>query len=313
MHAAQTDSDMRLNQFKHKMLSTKKRNDYFWGYLLILPTVLGLFIFYIIPFFQTLFYSFTDLGSFGQYSWVGLENFRKMMTDQDVWQALFNTLLYTVITVPVGVCLSILVASLLNSKIKGIGIYRTLYFLPAVTMPAAIAMVWKWLYNSDYGLINSVLGKFSIKGPSWISDPKIAIYAVIIVGIWSCVGYNMVILLAGLQGISANYYEAADIDGAGVFRRFFNITLPLLTPTIFFVVIMSLISSFQVFDMIFMMITESSVAIGNTQSLVYLFYKSAFILQEKGYASAIAIMLFCIIMVITIIQIKFQNKWVHYE
>lgn len=313
MSLTNTSKGTITKEVKQKRITTKKRNDYFWGYLLILPTVLGLIIFYIIPFFKTLFYSFTDLGSFGQYSWIGLDNFKRMLGDANVWSALKNTLIYTVISVPVGIALAIIVAVLLNSKIKGLSIYRTLFFLPAVTMPAAIAMVWKWLYNSDYGLINYVLGKFSVKGPSWISDPKIAIYSVIIVGIWSSIGYNMVILLAGIQSIPGNFYEAADIDGAGPLKKFFNVTLPLLTPTIFFVVVMALINAFQVFDMIFMMITESSVAIGNTQSVVYLFYKNAFIIQDKGYASAIAILLFLIIMVVTIVQVKFQDKWVNYS
>lgn len=292
--------------------SNKKNNDYFWAYFMIFPTVAGIIIFEIIPFFRTLFYSFTDLSSFGQYSWIGLENFKKIAIDPIVWKALGNTLIYTGISVPIGISLSIIVAVLLNAKIRGLATYRTLYFLPVVTMPAAIAMVWKWLYNSDYGLINYVLSKFSINGPAWVSDPKIALYSVIIVGIWGSIGYNMVIFLAGIQGISGSYYEAASIDGAGAFKKFFNITLPLLTPTIFFVLVMSLISSFQLFDMIFMMIGDTSIAINNTQSIVYLFYKNAFILGNKGYASAIAMLLYIIIMIITIIQIKFQDKWVNY-
>jgi len=297
---------------KHKASSTKKFNDSFWGYLMIFPTVAGLLIFYIYPFFKTFFYSFTNMGAFGEYAWTGIQNYKSLLTDTNLWLALRNTLLYTIISVPISIFLSITVAALLNAKIKGLTVYRTLFFLPAVTMPAAVAMVWKWLYNSDYGLINYILSKFSIKGPAWLSDPKIALYSIIVVSIWMTVGYNMVIFLAGIQGISKNYYEAAEIDGAGPIAQFFKITIPLLTPTIFFVSVMSLIGSFQVFDYIFMMISTNSVALESTQSVVYLFYKNAFMLQEKGYASAIAMVLFAVIMIITVIQIKLQKRWVNY-
>ncbi|MCX7884162.1 MAG: sugar ABC transporter permease [Caloramator sp.] len=293
-------------------MKSKKINDYFWGYLMILPTVGGLTIFYIYPFFKTLFYSFTDLGTFGEYSIVGISNYIRLFSDTEVWMSLKNTLMFTIISVPISIFLSIVVATLLNSKIKGLTIYRTLYFLPAVTMPAAIAMVWKWLYNYDYGLINYILSKFGIEKIYWVSDPKIALYSIIAISVWSSVGYNMVIFLAGIQNISSTYYEAAAIDGANSINQFFKITIPLLTPTIFFVMVMSLIGAFQVFDYIFMIIGTSNPALKNTQSVVYLFYRSAFELGEKGYASAIAIMLFVIIMLITIVQLKLQKKWVNY-
>lgn len=298
---------------KPKRLGRKKLNDCYWGYLMILPVMVGLIAFYIIPFFKTFFISFTNMGAFGAYNSINLDNFKKILTDTTFYLALKNTLVFTIIAVPVGVFLSILLAVLLNSNIKGLTIYRTIYFLPAVTMPAAVSMVWKWLFNSNYGLINFLLSKVGLKGPGWITDPKIALFSIIMVAIWTKVGYNMIILLAGLQGISKSYYEAAEIDGAGGLAKFFKITLPLLTPTIFFVVVMTLIESFQVFDYIFMMISTNSVALESTQSVVYLFYRSAFELQEKGYASAIAIVLFFIIMIITAVQVKLQNKWVNYE
>ncbi|MCG8500027.1 MAG: sugar ABC transporter permease [Firmicutes bacterium] len=305
------DKNTRTRHVNH--LSNKRLNDWMWAYLMIFPTTAGLFVFYIYPFFQSFFYSFTDLGSFGQYAWVGLQNYVRLVGDTEVWQALLNTVIYTVLSVPVGICLSILIAALLNSKIKGLGTYRTLYFLPAVTMPVAIAMVWRWLYNMDYGLINSILERFSIEGRAWVSDPKFALYSVIIVAIWSTVGYNMVIILAGMQQCSRTYYEAAEIDGAGTITKFFKITIPLITPTLFFVTVMSLIRAFQVFDTIYLMIERNSTALERTQSLVYLYYRNAFILHEKGYASANVMVLFVIILIITYIQFKSQNKWVHYE
>jgi multiple sugar transport system permease protein len=302
------------NKFKVSNLAkTRKRSDYFWAYLMITPLMLGLVIFYLWPIIQTFYFSFTEWGAFGQYEWTGLDNYKRMLEDTNLLKSFKNTAIYIIFTVPIGIFLSILIAVLLNQNIKGKSVYRTLYFLPVITMPAAIAMVWKWLYNSDYGLLNYLLSLIGIKGPQWVSDPKIALYSIIVVAIWSGIGYNMVIFLSGLQGIPKTYYEAAEMDGAGPIRVFFKITLPLLSPVIFFVSIMSLIGAFQVFDLIFMMIGKSSTALENTQSIVYLFYQHAFVLNDKGYAAAIAVLLLAVILIITAIQMVLQKKWVHYD
>ncbi|MGM0753150.1 MAG: carbohydrate ABC transporter permease [Bacillota bacterium] len=293
--------------------STKKRSDYLWAYLMIAPTMLGLFVFYLWPMLQTFYFSFTEWGAFGTYEWIGLKNYSRMLEDVNLLQSFKNTGIYILCTVPLGIFLSILVAVLLNQKIKGTTVYRTLYFLPVITMPAAIAMVWKWLYNSDFGLLNYLLSFVGIDGPQWLTNPDIALYSIIVVAIWSGIGYNMVIFLSGLQGIPKTYYEAAEIDGAGPATMFFKITLPLLSPVIFFVSIMSLIGAFQFFDLIFMMISKSSTALENTQSIVYLFYQHAFVLNDKGYAAAIAVLLLVMILIITVIQMALQKKWVHYD
>jgi multiple sugar transport system permease protein len=295
------------------LTKTRKRSDYFWAYCMIAPTMLGLCIFYLWPIIQTFYFSFTKWGAFGQYAWTGLSNYKQMLHDSNLLQSFKNTGIYIIFTVPIGIFISIIVAVLLNQKIKGKSVYRTLYFLPVITMPAAIAMVWRWLYNSDYGLLNYLLSIFGIKGPQWVSDPKIALYSIIVVAIWSGIGYNMVIFLSGLQGIPKTYYEAAEMDGAGPIKVFFKITLPLLSPVIFFVTVMSLIGAFQVFDLIFMMIGTGSTALEHTQSIVYLFYQHAFVLNDKGYAAAIAVLLLIIILIITAIQMILQKKWVHYE
>jgi multiple sugar transport system permease protein len=300
-------------RIKKRRFNPRTSGDYFWGYAMIAPTVLGLLIFSIWPVFQTLFFSFTTWGAFGNYEWSGLDNYKKMMTDRMFWMALKNTFVYTCVTIPFAIALSIIAAVLLNQKIRGVTVYRTLYFLPVVTMPAAVAMVWKWLYNADYGLINYLISLFGIKGPSWLTDPKIALYSMVLVAVWAAIGHNMVILLSGLQGIPVSYYEAAAIDGAGPFKNFMLITLPLLTPTIFFVTVISLIGAFQVFDLVFMMIGPDSVVIEQTQSVVFLFYKNAFMLNNKGYAAGIAMFLFVIILLVTIIQMKLQKRWVHYN
>ncbi len=308
--------DLKLNQ-KNKtkvgFRSKKKYNDWMWAYIMIAPLMLGITYFFFIPFFQNFFFSFTDLNAFGKWSFIGIANYVKILKDPTVWQAFKNTAFFTIVSVPISICLALFVANLLNSKIKGRAIYRTLFFLPVVTMPAAVAMIWRWLFNGDFGIINYFLKMISIEGPYWLNDPKYAIFTVIIVAIWSSVGYNMIIFLAGLQGISPTYYEAAAIDGANSFTKFFKITLPLLTPTIFFVLIISLISSFQVFDLILMMITDASVALEQTQSIVYLFYKNAFVYGNRGYATAISIILFFVILIVTITQIKYHSKWVTYD
>lgn len=294
-------------------MSKRVLNQWFWGYTMIAPLFLGLVVFYLWPIVQTFYFSFTHWEAFNNYSWSGLDNYRRMLQDGKLLKALGNTVSYVAMFVPMSIILSIIVATLLNQKVKGLGIYRTLFFLPVVTMPAAVAMVWKWLYNADYGLINYLLTQVSLKAQNWLTDPKLALFSVVVVSVWSSIGHNMIIFLSGLQGISTSYYEAASLDGAGPFQIFFKITLPMLTPTIFFVSVMSLISAFQVFDLIYMMIGKNSIVIENTQSIVYLFYKYAFEDNDKGYASAIGIFLMAIILIITAVQMKLQKKWVHYE
>jgi multiple sugar transport system permease protein len=279
---------------------------------MIAPTLVGLLIFYIWPVFQTLYFSFTEWGAFGSYTWTGTANYSRMLTDSDLLRAFRNTFVFTILSVPGSIILSILVAVLLNQDIRGKTIYRTLYFLPAVTMPAAIAMIWRWLYNGDYGLINSLLGDVGIQGPHWTVDPSTALYALIIIGIWGSIGYNMVLFLAGLQAIPAVYYEAASIDGAGPLAKFFRITLPLLSPTIFFSLVISFINSLQVFDLIFLMVGPNNPAIESVQSIVFFFYKNAFLTNDKGYAAAIATVLFVIILAFTAVQLRLQRRWVHY-
>ena len=295
-----------------KKISKSTLNEWKWAYIMIFPTFIGLMVLNIIPAIQTLILSFEKAGAFGKSTWVGLDNYKKLFQDHVVIQAVFNTLGYTILSVPAIVILSLIVAVLLNKKVKGTSVYRTIYFLPMVAAPAAIAMVWRWLFNSDYGLINYLLSMIGINGPKWIVDPNVALISIAIVGVWSAIGYNMVLLLAGLQEIPKDYYEAASIDGASPMRQFFTITVPLVSPTLFFVVVTSVISAFQVFDIIFMMIDKNSTALEGTQSLVYLFYKYSFVLNDKGYGSAIVMLLLAIIMIFTAIQVKCQKKWVNY-
>ena len=289
-----------------------KVKDWIAGYIFIAPVTMGLMVFYIWPFIQNFWFSFNDVNKFNVTHFIGLENYRQMLSDKEVFQSFGNTLKYVVVTVPVGLFLSLVIAALLNAKIKGKSIYRTLYFLPSVTMAAAVAMVWKWVFNEKMGILNAVITSFGGPRIGWLTNSKTAILVVMLVGLWMTVGYNMIILLAGMQGISKTYYEAAAIDGAGSLTQFFKITIPLLTPTIFFVMITSIISAFQVFDVVYMMVLKSNPAYESTQTVVMLFYRQAFDYGYKGYAAAISILIFAVIMLITLIQFSVQKKWVNY-
>lgn len=290
-------------------MTKKKLNEMMWGYLMLLPLLIGIITFNIIPFFQNIFYSFTNLGAFGNYKMVGLKNYFRFIQDKDVLVAFINTFKYVFFAVPIGIGIALLIAVLLNSKINGKGIYRTLLFLPAVTMPSAIAMIWKWLYNRDFGVLNIVTGYFGVDKISWLGNDNFVFWSILVVMIWSGIGYNMIILLAGLQGIPNHYYEAADIDGAGPIKKFWNITLPLLSPTLFFVSITSIIGTLQAFDIIMMMLGKTSLVEDKAISAVYMFYKQAFILHNKGYAATIALVLFLITLLITLVQLQLQKRW----
>lgn len=291
----------------------RPRGDWLWGYGLIAPMALGLAVFYLWPIVQTLYLSFTESGVFGGQTWVGVDNFAALFGDEEMLGALRNTLLYSVLVL-IGVPLAIVIAALLNVPgLRGLGFYRTLYFLPVVTMPAAVGLTWRYLYNGDFGLINYLLGEIGIDGPYWVSDPEFAIYAIAVVGIWSSLGYNAVLFLAGLQGIPKHYYEAAAIDGAGRMRQFFRITLPLLTPTTFFVMVITLINALQVFDLVYLMIDTKSPALAGSRTIVYLFYEQGFVQNSRGYAAAIAVVLLALILALTALQFRLQRRWVHYE
>ncbi|MBE5857951.1 MAG: sugar ABC transporter permease [Lachnospiraceae bacterium] len=281
---------------------------------MIAPVTIGLIIFYFYPFFRVIRDSFHNIGAFDRdMGFVGLDNYIGMFKDKEMWQTLANTFEYVIIIVPLSLILAMIIAVLLNAKIKGVSVFRVIYFLPAITMSVAVSMVWRWIFNGDFGILNGILGSFGVPARQWLADKSTAMLCICVVAIWSNVGYYMIILLAGIQGISKGYYEAAEIDGATGLQKFFKITLPLLTPTIFYVVIMLIISTFQTFDGIYLMIGPKSQAIKYTQSVVMYFYRSAFDYSKKGYASAIAVLLFVIIMSLTVFQMKMQKKWVNYD
>lgn len=290
-------------------IGKKSKSDMFWGYLMILPTILGLIILNIYPFIETIIMSLSSTKAFGAYEFSGIQNYIEMFSNQEFWKATWNSVWFCILTVPVGIFFALILAVLLNAKIKGRSIFRTIYFLPMVVAPAAVAMVWKWLFNAEFGLINSLLGT-NIK---WITDPKIVLITCAIVSIWSSLGYDAILLLSGIQNISKSYYEAASLDGASKVKQFFTITIPMVSPTLFVVLIMRLMASLKVYDLIYMMVDQANPALTDAQSLMYLFYRESFIAGNKGLGSAIAIWTVLLIGIVTVVQFIGQKKWVNYE
>ena len=279
-----------------------------WPWLFVLPTLIGLAIFYFWPVVQTAYYSFTKWGVFGGAEFVGLDNWISLLESGQVPRALVNTLVYTAMLL-LGIPISIYIASLLNRPgLRFAAFYRVLYFAPFVSMPAAIALVWGMIFNSQYGILNQFLGVFGVPRVFWTSTEWVALVAIGIVGIWSSLGFNIIILGAGLRSIPGEMYEAARIDGATNWRQLISITVPLLSPSIFFLTVLSVIHGMELFDLIFIIIGESNPIKGDTQSMVSLFYREAFISNDKGTGAAIAILLMLIIGALTAVQFGVQRR-----
>jgi multiple sugar transport system permease protein len=282
------------------------------AYLLILPTLLGLIIFTTGPILAALYFSFTNWNLLSTPKWRGLDNYIDLFTNDPLfWITLKNTAYYVLGTVPVGACLALLLAMALNQKIRGLALFRTIFFVPVVSSVVAISVLWVWLYQADFGLINQFLRLFGVTGIRWLSSPTWAMPAIIIMSIWHGLGYNIVIFIAGLQGIPHDYYEAARIDGANSLQQFRYITIPLISPVTFFVIILSLIGSFQVFEQAYVMTQGGPV--NATKTIVYYLYQNGFMYFHMGYASALAYILFVVIVIITLFQFSLQRHWVHYE
>ena len=294
---------------KKNKLSPAARREQNWAYLMVAPTIIGLIVLNLWPFVQTIYTSFCEHLGFGHYKFIGLANYIEMFQTGEFWRATWNTILFCILTVPVGLFLSLLVAMLLNAKIKFKGGFRTIFFLPMVCAPAAVTMVWRWIFNGEYGILNQVLGAKI----GWITDTNFVMVSCAIVAIWSNIGYDAVLLLAGLQNIPKTLYEANSIDGAGKVKQFFTITLPMVSPTLFVVMIMRLMASVKVYDLIYMMVEETNPAVTSVQSLMYLFYRESFVAGSRGMGSAIVIWTVLLIGLVTVIQFYGQKKWVNYD
>lgn len=290
-----------------KFLENWLNNDKLSATLFILPAVLGSFFFIIIPIFISFYFSFTQWDLLSPIEFVGLKNYIELFTSKDFYYVLWNTIIFAISTTFFGVTIPLFLACILDTKIKGAEFFKTAYFLPFITPMIVLAIVWSWIFDPNIGILNNLL-KTNIE---WLFDTKWAMPSIIIVSVWKLIGYNMVIFLAGLTAINLSLYEAAKIDGANTYQVFTKITIPQISPTIFFVTIITTISSFQVFDLIYLM-TQGG-PLNSTNVLVYWLYQSSFEYFNIGQASAIAYVLFTIVFVLTILQFKLKRKWVSEE
>ena len=289
------------------LLGKKSNNQQFAGWVFIAPALAGTFIFIIIPVICSFGLSFTKWDLLNPIEFVGLDNYIGIFTEPLFYKILINTIVFAVSTSVFGVIIPLVLAAILNSKIRGSEFYKTAYFFLFFTPMIVIGVIWEWIFDPNIGLLN----KFLHLHINWLYDPHFAMPALILVSVWKLIGYNMVIFLSALSGISQSMFEAAKIDGADSFQTFKNVTIPLLSPTIFFVVIITAISSFQIFDLIYLM-TQGG-PLDSTNVLVYAIYKNAFEYFNIGKASAIAYVLFVIILVLTLVQWNLRKKLVYNE
>lgn len=277
----------------------------------LLPSLIGLLLFQLIPMITSGVISFTDWNMLSPAKFVGFDNFVKVFTDEKSYTSLLNIFKFIIGYIPLVLVLGTFLAVLLNRKMRGMKFYRAMIFIPVITSWIAVSIVWRWFLNGQSGLVNYFLSWFGIQGPIWLQDFHWALPAVIAVTVWKDIGFVSIILLAGLQEISDDYYEASQIDGATSWTQFFKITLPLLTPAMFFVLTISMINSFQLFDQV--MIMTGGGPAGSTSTIVEQVYKNAFMNNKMGFASAQSWVLFAIIFIVTVIQNQLQKRWVVYD
>lgn len=282
-------------------------NEKYAGLIFILPAMLGILIFIIIPIICSFGLSFAKWDLLNPIQFAGLSNYKEIFAEPLFYKILLNTVVFAVSTSVFGVIIPLILASILNTKIRGSEFYKTAYFLPFITPMIVIGIVWEWIFDPNIGMLNHILHLHI----NWLYDTHFAMPALVIISVWKLIGYNMIIFLSALSGISQSLFEAAKIDGATPFQTFKNVTVPMLSPTIFFVVIITAISSFQVFDLIYLM-TQGG-PLDSTNVLVYAIYKNAFEYFNVGKASAIAYVLFTIILVLTLVQWNLRKKLVYNE
>lgn len=285
------------------------------AYTMLSPTMLLVLIFFAVPLGVSFYLSFTNARLFGNPQFIGLQNYATIFSDAKFYQAMGNTFIFTLASLVLSIVPAIILAVLLNEQIRGRAFFRALFFIPVVASVIGISLVWRYLLNIDFGFVNYALSLVGLPRVPWLTSPDTALLSVILVFSWRTIGYNMVIFLAGLQGIPRQLYEAASIDGASRWQQFFRITLPLLSPTTFFVLVTTLIRCLQIFDEPYALgVTRANVA-GPADSMltvVFYLYRKGFNEFQMGYASAIAWLLFAIILVITLIQFRTANRWVNY-
>lgn len=301
---------LQKNRTKKVKKISGKRTEEKWFYLFISPWIIGFLCFILGPIVASLFLSFTDWDLFTPPKWVGFENYVNLMQDKIFWKTVYNTIYFALISVPLTMILSLGMAYLLAHKMRGMSFFRTIFYLPALVPIVASSMIFKFILAPDTGVINRFLALFGIDGPAWLLDPTWVKMSFIFLAIWG-VGANMVLLLAAIQGVPEELYESAEMDGASKFKKFVHITIPIISPVIFFNLIMGIIGSLQAFSQIYIL-TGGGPNNASNMMVPYLF-SNAFEFYKMGYASSIAWVLFIIIIIFTVIVFKSSSMWVYYE
>jgi multiple sugar transport system permease protein len=284
----------------------------FWGYLFITPWILGFILFTLGPTLASLYFSFSEYDIISPPEWVGLRNYISLFEDPLFWQSLKVTLYYAALALPLNLVVGFLLAVLLNQKVPGVNIWRTIYYLPSVIAGVAVALLWVRIFNPKIGLLNPFLANFGIKGPGWLQDPDWAIPSLVIMSLWS-VGGTMIIYLSGLQGVPTTLYDAAKVDGASRWQTFIHVTVPMMTPVIFYNLVMGLISTFQYFTVAYTATDGTGSPVHSTLFYNLYLYQNAFRYTEMGYASAMAWVLLVIVLALTLLVFRSSAMWVYYE
>lgn len=293
-------------------MTGRERREAIEGYLFILPWVFGFLVFTAGPMLASLVLSFTKWGLIDTPVFIGVQNYVKMVQDPLVWHSLYVTARFTLLTVPLQLVFSLSVALILVRPIRGVYVYRGIFYLPNILGGVVTALLWMWVFNPDYGILNFLLSKIGITGPAWLADPQWALPAIVIMSVWN-VGASVILFIAGLQSIPGHLYEAAELDGAGGYAKLRHITLPMLSPTMIFVIITSVIGSFQVFDIAFVASSGDGGPVRSTLVYLLYFYQNGFKYFNMGYASALIWLLMAIILFLTLLIFRSSSLWVFYE
>ncbi len=301
-----------IKNYKLKKISFRKNwREYIAAYTMILPNFLGFFIFMFIPIISTFLISFTNWDLITIPKWIGLLNYKLLFKDRVFWISLIKTLHFTLVNVPIQSFLALLIALLLNQKFRGINVFRTLFIMPWICMSVAIALSWTWILNTEFGYINHMLVSLGLPRVGWLSSQKIAIYSVIMINVWQYLGWHIILLLAALQIVPLEYYEAALVDGANSWSRFWRITVPIISPIFFYDLVVNMILTLQIFDLPFVLINGGP---GNATRVYNLYlYQKGFQFMQMGNASAMGVILFFIIILFTFIAFKFFGSKVNYD
>ena len=299
-------------QLSRRRSLTMSQREAVWAYFFISPWILGFIFFTVGPMLASLYYSFTRYNIISSPQWLGLANYRDIVKDPLFWKSLQVTVYYASLALPLGLLFGFFLAILLNQKIPGVNVWRTVYFLPSVIAGVAVALLWIRIFNPKIGILNPFLAKFGIQGPGWLNDPNWAMPALVIMSLWG-VGGGMIIYLAGLQGVPTALYDAAKVDGASLWQRFWYVTLPMMTPVIFYNLVMGLIGAFQYFTTVYVATGGSGSPARATLFYNLYLYQNAFKYFEMGYASTMAWILFVIVLLLTLLVFRSSQAWVYYE